>query len=277
MKNNARLIYISVLNVLACIGVVMLHTNGIFWSHPSGRLWITSNFIETIMYWPVPIFFMICGVTLLDYRERYSTREFIHKRVTKTVIPFVFWSIIAFIYRASTCSRQGIDFDSSIVSVIINILNTKYMGVYWFFIPLFAIYLSIPFVSLIKDKINIFKYMIVYTLLSYSVAPLIANLFNISINNALQSPVSSGYMLYILLGYYIENSSFSKKLRMIIYFLAVLGWLMHFLGTLFLTQPVGPINTIFKGYLNLPCVMYSVGIFVFIKYIDFSKVKNNFL
>ncbi|WP_303237270.1 acyltransferase [uncultured Bilophila sp.] len=205
-----------------------------------------------------------------------STREFIHKRVTKTVIPFVFWSIIAFIYRASTCSRQGIDFDSSIVSVIINILNTKYMGVYWFFIPLFAIYLSIPFVSLIKNKINIFKYMIVYTLLSYSVAPLIANLFNISINNALQSPVSSGYMLYILLGYYIENSSFSKKLRMIIYFLAVLGWLMHFLGTLFLTQPVGPINTIFKGYLNLPCVMYSVGIFVFIKYIDFSKVKNNF-
>ncbi len=150
------------------------------------------------------------------------------------------------------------------------------MGVYWFFIPLFAIYLSIPFVSLIKNKINIFKYMIVYTLLSYSVAPLIANLFNISINNALQSPVSSGYMLYILLGYYIENSSFSKKLRMIIYFLAVLGWLMHFLGTLFLTQPVGPINTIFKGYLNLPCVMYSVGIFVFIKYIDFSKVKNNF-
>ena len=61
LKNK---LYISVANVFACISVIILHANGIFWTRPSGRLWITSNFLETIFYWPVPIFFMLSGVTL---------------------------------------------------------------------------------------------------------------------------------------------------------------------------------------------------------------------
>ena len=30
-------LYISVLNCVSCVAVVLLHTNGIFWSHPSGE------------------------------------------------------------------------------------------------------------------------------------------------------------------------------------------------------------------------------------------------
>lgn len=69
-------LYISVINVIACLGVVILHANGIFWQHPSGFLWISANFLETFFYWSVPLFFMITGATLIDYNKRYSTTAF---------------------------------------------------------------------------------------------------------------------------------------------------------------------------------------------------------
>ena len=66
-KTGEKVFYLTVLNVLSAWCVVMLHCNGIFWTRPEGRLWITSNFIETACYFAVPIFFMISGITLLDY------------------------------------------------------------------------------------------------------------------------------------------------------------------------------------------------------------------
>ena len=35
-------IYIDFLAIVSAFAVVMLHANGVFWSHPAGRLWITS-------------------------------------------------------------------------------------------------------------------------------------------------------------------------------------------------------------------------------------------
>ena len=86
--------YIDVLNVLASFAVVMLHTN-CFWDGPSiGRAWISANFIESFFYWAVPIFFMISGVTLMDYRQRMTTSEYFVHRVRKTLVPFVMWTLI---------------------------------------------------------------------------------------------------------------------------------------------------------------------------------------
>ena len=52
-----QLLYINVLTVISCVGVVFLHANGIFWAHPTGMRWITANLIETFFYYAVPIFF----------------------------------------------------------------------------------------------------------------------------------------------------------------------------------------------------------------------------
>lgn len=68
--------YLSALNALSCIAVVMLHTNSCFWEFSKARYWVTANVIECVMYFAVPVFFMISGATLLDYRERYSTKTF---------------------------------------------------------------------------------------------------------------------------------------------------------------------------------------------------------
>lgn len=92
--------YIDVLNVISCLSVVILHTNNAFWKFSYESYWISANFIECIFYFAVPVFFMITGVTTIDYREKYGTRVFLKKRIQKSLIPFVLWSMIATLYFA---------------------------------------------------------------------------------------------------------------------------------------------------------------------------------
>lgn len=162
MKKERALNYLDVLTVISVIAVVLLHTNGVFWSRPTGRLWITSNIIETVFYYAVPVFFMITGATLLNYSDRYTLKEYFKKRLNRTVIPFIVWScisyfVVVYIFHAS---YEG--------NVIFNILNYKYMAIYWFFIPLFAIYLTIPILAKLNN-IYIYIAVYIYFLLDYSV------------------------------------------------------------------------------------------------------------
>ena len=257
--------YITVLNVLSCFSVVMLHCNGIIWTRPEGRLWISANFIETFFYFAVPIFFMISGVTLLDYPTRYSTKEYFHKRFEKTVLPFFAWSIIGLLYRLRQTVLSGGVFDFNPLHVLSRIFNTEYISIYWFFIPLFSVYLTIPVLAHVQDKLKVFRYASVVGLLFLSILPLVFSLLSISYNNGLIPSVVNGYILFSLLGYFLANTALARKQELTIYFLGILGWLLMFGGTLWLSAP-GEINSTFKGYLNIPAVLQACAVFVFVKH-----------
>lgn len=96
MKKNGknRVAYLDILNILAIIAVVSLHMNGIVHINPNIRAWNTSLLVECIMYWAVPVFMMISGATLMNYREKYDTKTFFKKRFMKVFIPFIFWALL---------------------------------------------------------------------------------------------------------------------------------------------------------------------------------------
>lgn len=129
-------IYIQILGVIACLAVVAMHVNGCFWQFSYDRYWITANIIECICYFAVPIFFMISGATLLNYRKRYTTAVFFKKRFGKTLVPFLIWSVISAIwyYIVYHARPEGIR------EVVDGILNTRYVDIYWFFPALFSVY-----------------------------------------------------------------------------------------------------------------------------------------
>jgi len=276
-SQDNKYIYITMLNIVACFGVIMLHVDAIFNTHPKGITWITSNLIHSLMIWPVPVFFMITGATLLDYRKRYTTKVFIKKRFLKTFIPFVIWSIIAFYYFRCVDIHRGQQVESWLPTIE-GILNHKYMAVYWFFVPLFAIYLSMPALNLLSGKLKLIRYLILYAFISYSVFPFISNTFHFTIDDFYSSPVSAGYILFVLLGYYLHSKPLTKKTRTIIYALGITGFALRCVGTYMLTPDYGgkeTINQTFMGYLNFPCVFYVVAIFVFFKHCNFTKLIQN--
>ena len=274
--------YIDVLAILSAFAVVMLHANGVFWSHPSGRLWITSNCIETLFYFAVPIFFMIPGATLMDYRDKYTTREFFIRRMIRVGIPFVAWKTGCILALCNLPYRHIVSKETLLV-VIDELYNSTTIGIYWFFLPLFVIYLSIPFLASVQEKKKNFLYVIAWSVLVMA-AQLSVNLLKwkyrlpIDLNfNKIASVVSAYPLLYPILGYYLATFEISRKYRIAIYLLGIAGFLMHFGGTMLVTRPDGPIDGMFKGYANLPAVLQAAGLFLFVRNIDFQTFPNAIL
>lgn len=276
-KKVNRINYISILSGVSCFAVVMLHSNGAFWTFSKDRYWMSANFIECFMYFAVPIFFMISGVTLINYRDKYSTKDFFDKRIKKTVIPFIVWSIIGVIYQ--TCAG-GMKLDFSVhgfKSIIGSIMNTNVIGVYWFFIPLFSVYLCIPILSLIpkNSRKDIFRYCLIVSFVLNITVPFVCSVFNFNYVNRVTLQMCSGYLFYVILGYYINDIVITKKQRILIYLIGLLGFLMHFIGTYALSMKANQIVQTYKGYNNFPTVLYSTAVFVFIKQLAEEFKEDN--
>lgn len=67
-KDQNYVVYYDLLNVLACFSVVVLHVNNTVHTFSYDRYWISAMFLEATFYAAVPIFLMLSGATLMDYR-----------------------------------------------------------------------------------------------------------------------------------------------------------------------------------------------------------------
>lgn len=275
-NKRSRIKYISVLNALACFAVVMLHSNGAFWTYSTDSYWISADFIESFMYFAVPVFFMISGTTLIDYRDKYSTREYFKKRIEKTLIPFIAWSVIGAFYQYYA-GRLHIDWTvEGVKTLIAGMMNTHVITVYWFFIYLFSIYLCIPPLAAIPKTIRkeVFKYCAAVSFLLQILVPFICNITKFNYGNGVTFFIGEGYMFYIFAGWLIKEHEFTKKEYAVTYVLGIIGFLLHFLGTYLESAKAGCIVQTYKGYTNLPAVLYSIAVFVLVKQLS-EKINEN--
>lgn len=100
------------------------------------------------------------------------------------------------------------------------------MFTYWFFIPLFSVYLSLPIISLIPyaAKTKIYGFAASYAFLTISVLPVLCKLLGLHFNNDLTTLVSAGFLIYVLLGYLLEYGfKLDFHQRIAIYILVWLG------------------------------------------------------
>ena len=73
-NKGSRVIYFDILNIIAIVAVIALHCNGIVHGNPNIKAWNTSLIVECICYFAVPLFCMLSGATLMNYREKYDTK-----------------------------------------------------------------------------------------------------------------------------------------------------------------------------------------------------------
>lgn len=83
--------YLDILNIVATFAVVCLHTSDyVFQFSPNEPNWYLSLLIQILFIWAVPIFFMISGANLLNYRERYDTKVFFKKKMCTCFVSIYF-------------------------------------------------------------------------------------------------------------------------------------------------------------------------------------------
>lgn len=263
MKDTqSKSFYITCLSVISMCAVVCLHTNGVFWQFSTQRYWFTANILESLFYFAVPVFFMITGATLVDYQDRYSTKEFFIRRAKKTVIPFIAWSLIGYalqLYRGET--------SPSLKGLVNGVLGTSIVGIYWFFPTLFCIYLTIPlFAAVAKEKRkSVFTYLAVAGFVINILVPFLLKVFSVDLRWPFTLNSVTDIYIYICIGYLISHYPLSSKWAALLYALAALGLFVHIGGTYVLSVRAGDIDMTFKGYANVPCVLYATGVFLFFK------------
>lgn len=264
-----RVLYFDVLNIIATLGVVFLHTNGLAHTYSKTADWFQALAVEVLFYWPVPIFFMISGATLINYRSRYTTKEFFKKRFVRTVIPFVAWTLINAVLKQINPLVIG---EKAFIN---RCFNTSIENVYWFFIPLFAIYIAMPVLSRLKNEKETLWYMAGAAFLLNSVLPFLFAVVGLQWNYSLTMPMVGGCLLFAVLGYLLSDTQFALRKRIIIYCLGLFGILLRYTGTVYLSMRDGMINRTFFGYLEFHSVFLAAAVFVLFKESNLIKRFEN--
>lgn len=262
MEQTKRIDYISLASVLSAIAVVFLHSNGAVSYFTNSPRWFFANVIHSTFIFAVPIFFMISGAMLLDFREKYDLKKYFLKRINKTVIPYLVWSILGLIiqiYLLKTILISDVNFDYLINGLVDGVL----VPVYWFFIPLFVLYLVLPLFSYIKDnkKLLVFCIFALFVLNYLYIEEIFPNYIIRTFEYAYL-----GYIAFALTGYLIHKNELPRKMRILIYIMALFGFLIDLFGTYYMSLSIGSYYGNLRKYTGIVCILYSVGLFVFIKY-----------
>jgi len=270
-----RTVYFDYLNAFACFAVVVMHVNSRFWNFTNDLRWAESLLIESFCYPAVGLFLMISGATLIDYRERYSTRVYVQKRLSRVVLPYAAWCLMAIVFHVF--KGQLAWSDLTIANLCTWILNGSYYSVYWFFAPLFACYAAIPVLGAIeKDKrIRLFAYMAALSFFTICFAPMLARWTGVQWNVELNTPISAGYLIYPLLGYVLSRVEVRKGWRIAAYGLGIASLILRMVMTYRLSLRAGIIDYAYGTYLNFPCVFQAIAAFLAFKHARFENPKLN--
>ncbi|MDS8433997.1 acyltransferase family protein [Streptococcus pneumoniae] len=194
MRKN-RNINLDLLKVLACVGVVLLHTTmGGFKETGSWNLLAYLYYLGT---YSIPLFFMINGYLLLGKRE--ITYLYILQKVKWILITVSSWSFIVWLFKR--------DFTTNPIKKIVgSLIQRGYFFQFWFFDALILIYLCLP---ILRQFLNS-KRSYLYSLSLLMTIGLIFELSNILLQMPIQTYVIQTFRLwtwffYYLLGGYIAQ------------------------------------------------------------------------
>ena len=185
---KVRNINLDLLKVLACVGVVLLHTTmGGFKDTGS---WNLLTYLYYLGTYSIPLFFMVNGYLLLGKRE--ITSHYILQKVKWILITVSSWNIIVWLFKR--------DFTVNPIKKIVGSLIQKgYFFQFWFFGALILIYLCLPILSKFLNS----KRRYLYILALLIVIGFIVELANIFFQRPLQTHVMQTFRLWTWFFYYI--------------------------------------------------------------------------
>lgn len=268
--STKRVAYFDLLNVAACVAVVALHCNQMVHTWQPGKNWLFALLIETVFYWAVPIFFMLTGATLMRYRDRYSTKTFFERRFKRTAIPFLAWSLILFLAICVPINGAHL----GIRTFLNMMLNNQIEQVYWFFFPLFSLYLALPMISLLANHKNTILYGVAASFILVSVMPYLCQLGGVNWTGAISVPSFGGMLLYVGLGYLLSSTDVDDRTTKLVYILGILGTVFRFVFTAAMSEPAGAVDRLFFNYSAFPAVLQATAVFLFVKNLDLSRLQG---
>lgn len=257
-----RVAYFDIANIVAIIAVIAMHCNGRAHHYEPSAGWISAFIVECLFYFAVPLFCMLSGATLMQYRKRYDTKTFFKKRFSKIFVAFLGWFAITLVYKVA----RGTIAIASPLDVVNLFFTNGTESVYYFMFVILGIYLTMPLLSqLTEQKHRKTLWLTVGLFFIFnSFLPNVLPLVGIKYNTNLSVQFGS-YIIYVLLGYLLSTEDLAKKFRYLIYGGAILGLIYRFTTTLLLSREADSIVKTTWGYGTWHCILLATAVFLLIK------------
>ena len=204
-----RWVFVDVLNVVACLAVILLHVSLNAFSPEPSRTWVEAVAFQAVGIFAVPVYFMISGMNLLGYQRRYSTRTFFRKRLWRVGKALVLASLVCYLLFGlfpSAFGTQAVADSFGPVDFVKRFLADDINSFYWFLYSIIYLYMITPLLSLAADDKRLMQYLIVVDFAIAWGVPLLERLGVAEryLESLLHWPLyMSQDMLYFLLGYYL--------------------------------------------------------------------------
>lgn len=259
-----RIFYYDFLRAFAIIAVLICHVDFFFGPLNTPIEIIGQMTFHDIGRIGVPIFLMISGALLLN--RDYELYDFIKRRFTRIIYPFIFWIILIL--------AQIYYMNGSYAKMWNTFIGNP--SITWYFWTLIGIYLFIPIINAFIEKYG--ESGIKYFLAIWFITIILKTFNSYPLFPDFTLDYFASYIGYPVLGYYLNTHEFSlNDKRMCIIGFAIL---IISLAT-FVYLDYNKINLISEIYQNVPIVFMGVGMYLFIKYLDnvtsFRHIKDNFI
>lgn len=179
---------LDLLKIMACVGVVLLHT-----TMPGFKETGSWNYLTYLYYlgtYSIPLFFMVNGYLLLGKNE--ISYSYILQKIKWILVTVSTWTLIIWIYKR--------DFpENPIKKVLGSLLQRGYFFQFWFFGALILIYLCLPILKKFLKSKN--RYLLILSVLV--IIGLIFELTNILLQMPVQVYVIQTFRLWTWFFYYI--------------------------------------------------------------------------
>lgn len=258
-----RVLYFDFLKAIAIIFVILIHVISEYWEtlDVNSNTFIVLSFLDSISRFCVPIYFMVSGSLFLNEEKNITIKDVLKKYVPRILLLFIFWNISYNVLNIIV-TKQVIS-----LKVISNIFIDTIFGkgiFHLYFLPIIiGFYLCLPALRQItkKENKNIIKYLIIILFIFFGFSRIFNYLFNISLSYTI---VFSKYLIYFLLGYYLNTFEISKKNTKMIYMIGFVGFIITFAMTVICSKTNGITDVFFK-YDTFNVIIYSTAIFLFVK------------
>lgn len=207
-----KLNYLTNLRVMATIAVLFIHAGAnilVDFGRIPDSIWWPANVYKSVFQFAVPIFVMLSGALLLAREESYSV--FLIKSFRRIILPFLFYNTLYSLFNWQI--RLGGR------SVGINwIANQFFYGAsyhFWYIYMIIGLYLFIPIIgSWVRraQTSHLHFFLVLWFLTFFS---------NDSkfpwLNLPIKLPYFSGYIGYLVLGYFLTLRTYSKLIAWLLF------------------------------------------------------------
>ena len=266
MQEEKKLVWADNLRALATVAVILLHvTAALVYQYkrvPTSYWWL-GHLCNSAVRFCVPVFLMLTGALMLP--KTYEIRPYLSKRFTRILLPFIFWSIIYVFFNWWLLGKKW-HFDEHFLQYCFKLLRDGAMFHLWYIYTIIGIYLFLPMMSkwVVNSSINEVAF--------YVGIWLIVLLFRMPTLKPLMLAIDwmyfSGYLGFLVLGYWLNNIQLNSSLRMrwLGFGLFVIGVAITMVATFMMTQQQGKLNQLFYAYTSPNVVLAAVGVFLWVKH-----------